>query len=430
MIEHLPFTTDGAYEPDQLEAFYTELHESGDPVFYDQQTGLHVVHRYDDAWHVLNGSDPRTRQPDSAVSNQNSLSSLTPEWKLAANPLGWVGISRLVRYVTPATANATGEPHRLVKRAVADPHSPQSLGRHRTAQNYGALVTRVVNEVTDDLDRTLHAHGVADLNTTFVQPLATHVIGDAIGFSRSEQRKIQEWSDAQTALLGRQLAWGERAPAVNGLGSLAVACHRLIAERQQNPQADLASLLAAPRNRLDTTLAVSAAMNLIAAGYATTYGTLQNSVRFLLSPSGRQHWQQLDNADYTKKLVPELVRLETGLVGWKRYAADDVRLPSGEVIPAGGQIGVLIGAANRDPAFVDPHRVRLDRPHRPMPLSFGVGEHLCMGRELALLEITTALQALRSRFPDMRVVEDGTVRYDKDNLFRTIQSLPVTRVPV
>jgi cytochrome P450 len=53
-----------------------------------------------------------------------------------------------------------------------------------------------------------------------------------------------------------------------------------------------------------------------------------------------------------------------------------------------------------------------------------------MGRELALLEITTALQALRSRFPDMRVVEDGTVRYDKDNLFRTIQSLPVTRVPV
>ena len=94
MIEHLPFTTDGAYEPDQLEAFYTELHESGDPVFYDQQTGLHVVHRYDDAWHVLNGSDPRTRQPDAAVSNQNSLSSLTPEWKLAANPLGWVGISR------------------------------------------------------------------------------------------------------------------------------------------------------------------------------------------------------------------------------------------------------------------------------------------------------------------------------------------------
>lgn len=430
MIDRLPFTGDGAYEPDRLQEFYTELHQSDGAVFYDEQTDLHVVHRHEDAWHVLNGSDLQTRQPDPAIDNKNSLAPLTAEWKLAMNPLGWLGISRLVRTVTPATANASGEPHRLVKRAVADPHSQYSLGRHRTAQNYGALVEHVVDEVTNDLAQELHKSGMADLNTIFVQPLATHVIGDAIGFTRQEQQQIQEWSDAQTSLLGRQLSWRERAPAVNGLGNLAVACHQLVTARRENPQADLASLLAAPRHGLDAKLAGSAAMNLIAAGYATTYGTLQNSFRFLSSDAGREHWHQLNEPGYAKKLVPELVRLETGLVGWKRRAAADVRLANGQVIPAGSQIGVLIGAANRDPAFVDPHAVRLDRPHRPMPLSFGVGEHLCMGRELALLEITTALQALRARFPELRVIDDGTLRYDKDNLFRTLQALPVTTAPV
>lgn len=430
MVDRLPFIDDGAYEPAHLEQFYTVLHESDDAVLYDEHTGLHTVYRYDDVRHVLNGSDLHTRQHDPAISNENTLAPLTPEWQLAANPLGWLGISRLVRYVTPATANASGEDHRLVKRAVFDPHSPHSLGRHRTAQNYGALVTRVVSEVSDDLDRELHKSGLADANTTFVQPLATHVIGDAIGFTRAEQRKIQEWSDAQTSLLGRKLSWRERAPAVNGLGSLAVACHELIAMRRENPQADLASLLAAPRNKLDAKLAGSTAMNLIAAGYATTYGTLQNSIRFLLSPAGHEHWQQLREPGYAEKLVPELVRLETGLVGWKRRAAVNVQLANGQIIPAGSQILALIGAANRDPVFQDPHTVRLDRPHNPMSLSFGIGEHLCTGRELALLEISTALRALRERFPTLCVVEDSPLRYDKDNLFRTLQSLPVTTASV
>jgi cytochrome P450 len=426
MIDRLPFTSEGAFEPDHLASFYADLHESGQQVVHDQATNLHAVYSYNDVRHVLSGVDPRTHQHDPSISNENTLDPLSSRAQLAANPLGWTSIAKLVQHTTPATANAPSETHRMVKKAVYDSWSSVSLGRHRTAHNYGALVERVVHEAADELEIELRRDGTADVTTSFVQPIATRVIGDAIGFSRDEQVKIQQWSDAQTSLLGRKLSWSERAPAVQGLAGLAVACHELIAMRRQQPEADLASLLASERHKLDNKLAGSTAMNLIAAGYATTYGTLQNSIRYVTSDMGRAHWNRMEDPSYVQKLVPELVRLETGLVGWKRKAVQDVYLASGGVIPAGSQIVALIGAANRDPAFAEPNTVKLDRASKPMPLSFGIGENLCMGRELALMELSFALHALRTRFPDLRVADGASLQYDKDNLFRTLRSLPVT----
>jgi cytochrome P450 len=167
----------------------------------------------------------------------------------------------------------------------------------------------------------------------------------------------------------------------------------------------------------------------MAAGYATSYGTLLNSMRFLLSNTGRSRWDVLTRQEDMPDLVNELIRLETGLIGWKRFADREVRLSDESVVPAGRQMLLMLGAANRDPAhFLEPHRLRTDRAERgePKPLTFGTGPHLCVGREVARAEITVALSHLRSCFPDLRLVAppDG-FRYDPDYLFRTPVSLPV-----
>ncbi len=73
------------------------------------------------------------------------------------------------------------------------------------------------------------------------------------------------------------------------------------------------------------------------------------------------------------------------------------------VIPEGSIIYADAFAANRDPAvFPEPLAIRLDR-NDARHLQFGYGMHNCMGAALARLEITTVLQILVQRFPNLRL---------------------------
>ena len=168
-------------------------------------------------------------------------------------------------------------------------------------------------------------------------------------------------------------------------------------------------------------------MNLIAAGYITTYGTLLNSIVYLLSPDGREHWEAIADPAQVPAVVSELLRRETALVGWKRKAKSKVVLADGSCVPAGRQILVLVGAANRDPeVFADPNAIC---PGRAVAgnalLTFGVGPHVCVGSGLATLELELALAALRQQFPRLRLAS-GPRGYAPDSLFRIPHGVTVT----
>ena len=68
-------------------------------------------------------------------------------------------------------------------------------------------------------------------------------------------------------------------------------------------------------------------------------------------------------------------------------------------MPAGTQITLCIGAANRDPdEFVEPDTLDIGRsPNRH--LAFGSGIHQCAGVGVARLEATTAIGRFVQRFP-------------------------------
>lgn len=68
--------------------------------------------------------------------------------------------------------------------------------------------------------------------------------------------------------------------------------------------------------------------------------------------------------------------------------------------------------ANRDPAvYTTPNRVdtTADRGN-VKPLSFGAGQHFCLGMALARAELEEALALLADRYADARL--DGDVDYD------------------
>ena len=85
-----------------------------------------------------------------------------------------------------------------------------------------------------------------------------------------------------------------------------------------------------------------------------------------------------------------------------RNAAHDVDL-HGETIPAGDVVLLAYGAANHDPrAFEHPERCILDR-HPNRHVAFGHGRHLCLGSNLARLELTIMIERFAALFPEFEV---------------------------
>jgi cytochrome P450 len=105
-----------------------------------------------------------------------------------------------------------------------------------------------------------------------------------------------------------------------------------------------------------------------------------------------------------------------------RYAYEEVDLGPVTLKP-GEQVGLLLGAANRDPAAFDaPHDFRPGRPDQKN-VSFGAGLHFCIGAPLARLELQESLSVLFERMPEMKL--ETRPRYRDSYHFHGLESLVV-----
>jgi hypothetical protein len=105
----------------------------------------------------------------------------------------------------------------------------------------------------------------------------------------------------------------------------------------------------------------------------------------------------------------------------------------GYAFEANEQVLVGLAAANRDPEhFADPERFDVARyaidPGTTAHLSFGGGEHLCLGAHLARLESQIAIGRLVERFTNLELLEPKTTW--GRSLFRVPARVPVRFVPI
>jgi cytochrome P450 len=88
-------------------------------------------------------------------------------------------------------------------------------------------------------------------------------------------------------------------------------------------------------------------------------------------------------------------------------------------------VATLIGGANRDPdAYDHPDRFDLHRDSPAEHLAFSAGIHYCLGKPLAMLELTIALRALAERMPGL--ARAGRVRRRTSTVIRGPIRFPVT----
>jgi cytochrome P450 len=102
--------------------------------------------------------------------------------------------------------------------------------------------------------------------------------------------------------------------------------------------------------------------------------------------------------------IEEMLRCESPAQALPRRVLRDVHYHD-RTIPAGAQVRLVWGAANRDEReFEDADRFDITRA--PRHLGFGHGTHFCLGARLARLEARVAFEELLARMPDYELTGD------------------------
>jgi cytochrome P450 family 142 subfamily A polypeptide 1 len=111
-----------------------------------------------------------------------------------------------------------------------------------------------------------------------------------------------------------------------------------------------------------------------------------------------------------------------------RTATADTTL-RGQDIRAGDKLLLLYPSANRDEDHFDDPDVFDIRRQPNDHVAFGFGTHFCLGSNLARLEITTILDRLLTRLPDLSLASQAEPAYRAANFVSGYESMPVTFTP-
>jgi cytochrome P450 len=319
------------------------------------------------------------------------------------------------RVVGPSMLSLDGAAHARHRAPFTAPFRAR-----RVADRFGDVVQREVGRL---LDAIASGGPGAELRAQLAGPLAAEVVAVSLGLGGGGigVARLLGWYRAivdsvSTVGAGRPTtAAGARA--MDELGDA------LLGHLAAETSVDRSLLHAAMSDgELDPGEVVSNAAVIMFGGIETTEGTLLNAVWYLLREPDL-YASVVDDPGLVPAAVEESLRIEPAAAVVDRFATRDVEV-AGSAIPGGSQVTVSLAGANRDPAvFADPDRFDIHRPQRRQHLAFAAGPHVCVGMDLARLEVVTAVTALAAGFPRLRLAADAPP--PTGLVFRKPASLPV-----
>jgi cytochrome P450 len=121
--------------------------------------------------------------------------------------------------------------------------------------------------------------------------------------------------------------------------------------------------------------------------------------------------------------VEEMLRWWNPVIHMARTAMRDVAVRH-QPIRAGDQVVMFYGSLNRDEDVFGPDADSFVVEREPNPhLSFGFGQHFCLGANLARLEARVMLEELLERIPELELA--GEVQRLRSTMIRGIKHMPV-----
>ena len=270
----------------------------------------------------------------------------------------------------------------------------------RQVEKLAPRIAALANERIDAFERD----GEAELLDAFATPIPVAVIADLLGVPRAMGPQLLDWSHRMVAMYQFGVTRAVEDSAADASRAFADFMRGYARARRADLKDDLISQLLVAESeegRLSEDELVTTCVLLLNAGHEATVHAIGNAVRTILE-RGLDPRAIFADARATAAAVEELLRLDPPLHLVTRYALEDVEV-FGVRLRRGEKIGLLLGAANRDPArFPDPDAFDPGRDPNPHA-TFGGGIHFCIGAPLARLEMAVALPILFARLPRLRL---------------------------
>jgi cytochrome P450 len=272
-----------------------------------------------------------------------------------------------------------------------------------TARRVAALeeqVRRLTREVLEGIDPT----DEVDLVDTVAAPLPLLVIAELLGVPASDRDQFRIWSDAV-------MEAASQITDENALLALELMDYftKALAERASASRDDLLSVLVNAEvdgDRLTLGEQIGFCMSLLVAGNETTRSAISGGL-VALAEHPDQRSRLANDAALLPTAVEEVLRWVTPIAAMARTATADTVIGD-EKVSAGDYVVMVYLSANRDEAVFGPDAAafdigRVSNPH----LTFGIGEHFCLGASLARLETRVLLEDLLTRWPSYDVTDPG-----------------------
>jgi cytochrome P450 len=285
-----------------------------------------------------------------------------------------------------------------------------------------------VEGIADDLlDAMVAAGSPADFISAYATHLPNLVVTGILGVPREDVPTFRGFIDTMLDPTGT----AETRDAASA--ELSDYIRSLVAARRAQATDDVLSDLVSARDdddRLTEDELVMLCQSLFLGGFETTVAQLGSTFYALLKERDR-YAELVEDRDLIPAALEELWRrVPTTKYGnpMPRWAAEDVELSHGVVIPQGDIIFGERAVANLD-ASVFPHALAIDF-HRADPaphLTLGWGPHHCVGANLAHMELEITFEKVLERFPELALaVPASGIEWTKRRLLRCPEALPLT----
>lgn len=303
----------------------------------------------------------------------------------------------------------------LVRRAFA----------RRAAESFRADIEQHAQQLLDPaLER-----GSLEVIADFATPLPLRVISEMLSIPAERQRCLLDWSHAIVRLFDQRCVSEDATAAEQATVEFVSYLEEVLAERSRQPGADLISHLLQAEvegEHLQPQEVIATCILILNAGHEATVHAIGNGLLALAQNPASYRWLQ-QNRKAIPAAVEELLRYDPPLQMFERWVLAEMEV-AGITFHPGQKVGLLFGAANRDPdRFAQPDQLVLDRADNPH-LSFGAGIHYCLGVALARVELAAAFSVLVDKVDSLELAVDSLSR--KPSLvFRGVEQLPLNLKP-
>jgi cholest-4-en-3-one 26-monooxygenase len=289
-----------------------------------------------------------------------------------------------------------------------------------------AGIRRSVRQIIDRVAAQGHCDFVRDV----AAQLPLRVIAEMIGVPDEDRDMVYDWSNTMVGFDDPELQKSEDSKAVAQAAAMEMFQYAgaIGQQRLDKPADDLISMVmkGLVNDGGMSAMEFAAFFTLLfVAGNETTRNATSGGVLALLEhPLERQKLMQ--DQSLLPSAIEEILRWVSPLIYFRRTATKDTEI-RGVKIRENDKVVMYYPSANRDEEqFPDAHVFDITRSPNEH-LAFGVGQHWCLGANLARLELRCMFEELLGRLPGLEL--DGEPKRLRSNFLNGIKSMPVRFPP-